>query len=134
MRLKDVKQLERADLARRAKAARDEERALRQAERKANWAARWPRWTAWWEARSRELKIAATVVASVGAIAAGAAAVGQRVAHLAKRAWSFYAARDVGAPAQPPPTGAPTTAVDFPKTAARPSPPASPRAGTPTKD
>jgi hypothetical protein len=112
LRLKSLKQLERDDLQRRAEAARTEERALRRAERRAEWEARWPRWTAWWEARSKELKIAATVVGAVGTIAVGATATGRWAAHIVRRAWSFYADRGVGTPAQPPPSGGASLAVD----------------------
>lgn len=134
MRLKDLRQLERDDLKRQADAARAEEKALRalekaqrKAARRVAWAARWPRWTAWWELRAKEAKIAATVVGSVLAVMAGLPRIVAPIGHWAKRAWSFYARRDVGKPAQPPPSGGASTAVDR-----LPGRPASPRPETST--
>lgn len=139
MRLKNLRQLERDDLRRRAAVERAEEKALRALERaqrkavrRAAWAARWPRWTAWWELRAKEAKIAATVVGSVMAVMAGLPRIVAPIGHWAKRAWSFYARRDVGKPAQPPPSGGASTAVD--RLPPRPAPKESPPSTSTTKD
>ena len=146
MRLKDLRQLERDDLHRRAAVERAEAKALRalektqrKAARRAAWEARWPRWTAWWELRAKEAKIAATVVGSAVAITAGlpraispVVAAGRAVSRWAHRAWTFYADRGVSPPTQPAPSGGASTAVD--RLPPRPAPKESPRPDTPTKD
>lgn len=123
MSLKDVRELERAEIEALQSAAR--RRAKRRA-RRARWKARWPRWTAWWEKRAREIKIAATVVGGAVAIVTGVPVLWRNAGtiwrHTGGAMWALLRARDAEQPALPPPTGAPSTAVDFEVTAPRPSP------------
>jgi hypothetical protein len=121
--LKDLKLLEREDLLRRAQDLLAEHRAQRKLERAERRRAAWPRWTAWWEKRAGELKIAATVMTSLGVIATCTVAGVKKadaIWHWARGVWALYTARDREVQPLPPPTDAPTTAVDFPKTAPRP--------------
>lgn len=112
--MKDLRQLERADLRRRAKAARDEARAVLRAERRERRREVWPKWVAFWERVAGYLKTAATVTTSLAAIGA-----------FVWRVTLFYRARGVP-PALPPPNGGDRLAVD------RVEHPGSPRPESPT--
>lgn len=90
MSLDLVKQAERAEL-----------RALRKAARRERHRERWAAWVAFWERAAKHLKVAATVITSLGVIGG-----------FVWRAVVFYRSRDVGA-VLPAPTGAQTTALDF---------------------
>lgn len=113
---KDLKRLEQDDLRRRARQERSERKALRKRERRERRRALWPRWVAFWERTAGYLKTAGIVVGSTAGIVSGGIALYRHAAdaaHAVRRAWSFYADRDVGSPALPPPTGVATTALDF---------------------
>lgn len=115
-RPKDLKQLEQADLRRRAREESRERRELQRVERRERRRERWPRWVAFWEEAARHLKTAAVVVGSTVAVISGGIALykyAASAAHAMRRAWTFYADRGVPPPDQPPPTGLATTALDF---------------------
>jgi hypothetical protein len=125
--LKDLRELERAEIEALRKAARRRDKRVG---RHAKWARRWPRWTAWWEARAKEVKIAATVVGGAVAIVTGVPVLARNAGtiwrHTGGAMWALLRARDHEATVLPPATGAPSTAIDFQKTAARPAPPEKP--------
>lgn len=114
-----IRQAAQADLPRQRRELRRELRVARREHRKH----RWRRWRDFWKRRADDLKIAGMVIGGAAGVVTGGAALyknAHAMWHAAKRAWSFYADRDVGEPAQPPPTGAPSTALDFPVTRGRP--------------
>lgn len=121
--LEKVKAAEAADIKAARRVAKQEARAERRVARRGARAARWTRVVAFWKERAAELKIAGMVAGGAAVVVSSSVALYKNASsgwHAVKRAWSFYADRGVSAPAQPPPTGAPSTALDFPVTRGRP--------------
>lgn len=86
-------------------------------ERRARWRARWGRLRAFWGRigkKAKRLATAGTIVATLG----------KPIVKLGIWARAMYRAGEIGKPVLPPPTGTPTTALDFvpePTPAAKPS-------------